>query len=198
MKKMGLTHNNLHRDKTNMLAAEGTRIKVLGFIPVQLKVKDNAGEEQTAKECLYFAEGVIITLVSLGALKSLNCLPRTFPQPDTESASSLTERDNEDWEEEDKEKEIRERQPTPEKPNKLPFPATEENVPKLKGWLIEQFASSSFNIPSAPLAKMLGPPMKIHINPEAEPVATHKPIPIPLHWGDQVEKNSTETVSWKS
>ena len=141
-----------------------------------------------AKECLYFAEGVIITLVSLGALKSLNCLPRTFPQPDTESASSLTERDNEDWEEEDEEKEIRERQPTPEKPNKLPFPATEENVPKLKEWLIEQFASSSFNIPSAPLAKMLGPPMKIHIDPEAEPVATHKPIPIPLHWRDQVEK----------
>ena len=36
MKKMGLTNNNLLRDNTRISAAEGTPIKVWGFIPVKL------------------------------------------------------------------------------------------------------------------------------------------------------------------
>ena len=80
-------------------------------------------------------------------------------------ASSLTESDDRDKDDEE-EVEVRERQPTPDCPNQLPFPATEKNVPKLKAWLIKEFGNSSFNILSAPLAKMLGPPMKIHIYPD--------------------------------
>ena len=36
------------------------------------------------------------------------------------------------------------------------------------------------------MAKMSGPPMKIHIDPKAIPIAGHKPIPIPHHWQEQV------------
>ena len=193
MRRMGLTHNNLHRDKTNVSAAEGSKIKVLGFIPVKLKVKDNEGQEHVARECLYFAEGVITTLVSLGALKNLNCLPANFPNPSSESASSLTETDDEDYDEE-KEEVIKPRQPILERAEELPFPVTEENVPKIKAWLIQQFVNSSFNTTSAPLAKMSGIPMKIHIDPEAEPVAVHRPIPIPHHWREQVEKDLNRDV----
>ena len=65
------------------------------------------------------------------------------------------------------------------------FPPTEENMPRLKAWLIGRFSTSSFNISSAPLATMSGPPIKIHINPEANSEAIHKPIPIPHHWPRQ-------------
>ena len=44
MKKMGLTVDNLLKDKTRVSAAEGTTIKVWGFIPVKLKVKDQFSE----------------------------------------------------------------------------------------------------------------------------------------------------------
>ena len=45
-----------------------------------------------------------------------------------------------------------------------PFPCTEENIPKLKSWLTDSFSTSFFNISSAPMAKMSGPPMKIHVD----------------------------------
>ena len=70
-------------------------------------------------------------------------------------AFSLTESDDRDKDDEE-EVEVRERQPTPDCPNQLPFPATEKNVLKLKVWLIKEFVNSSFNILSAPLAKILG------------------------------------------
>ena len=44
MKKMVLTNVNLHRDNTRVSAMEGSTIKVLGFIPLSLKVKDNMGQ----------------------------------------------------------------------------------------------------------------------------------------------------------
>ncbi len=37
------------------------------------------------------------------------------------------------------------------------------------------------------MAKVLGPLMKIHVDPKAIPIAVHKPIPNPHHWQGQVE-----------
>ena len=64
----------------------------------------------------------------------------------------MTERD--DMEEDVDEVVINPRQPTPNRPSQPTFPFTEENIPKLKSWLIEAFAASSFYISSAPMAKM--------------------------------------------
>ena len=32
-----------------------------------------------------------------------------------------------------------------------------------------------------------GPPMRLLINPTAEPVAVHTPIPVPIHWREEVK-----------
>merc|ERR1711963_357540 len=37
------------------------------------------------------------------------------------------------------------RTPVPSRPNALPFPPTPENIDKMKGWLVERYASSTFN-----------------------------------------------------
>ena len=103
MKKMVLNNDNLLRDNTRLYAAKGTSIKVWGFIPVKLRAKGKEGEIHEANECLYFAEGILTTLVSLGALKNLGCVSKNFPYPETESGSSLTKRNNRDKEEDEKE-----------------------------------------------------------------------------------------------
>ena len=36
---------------------------------------------------------------------------------------------------------------------------------------------------------MSDPFMKIHVDPNAKPIAVHKPIPIPHHWQEQVKKD---------
>ena len=100
---------------------------------------------------------------------------------------SLTNRDNRDDEEDDKEDKIKPRQPTPEKPEQITFPPVEENVPKLRAWLVEKFSSSSFNTSLAPLAKMMGIPMKIHIDKSVDPIAIHKPISISHHRQETVK-----------
>ena len=79
-------------------------------------------------------------------------------------------------------------------PSLPPFPFKEENILKLKDWLVEAFSTSSFNILSAPMAKMSGPPMKIHVNPKAIPIAVHKPIPIPHHCQAQVKSDIDRDV----
>ena len=124
---------------------------------MKLQVKDKCGNYREMNKCLYFAEGVLSTLVSLGALKNFLCVSRNLPYPEVESASSLTDRDDRDDEEDEKEEVIKS---SPDKAEEIPFPPLEENVPKLRAWLVEKFSASSFNTSSAPLAKMTGAPMK--------------------------------------
>ena len=115
--------------------------------------------------------------------KNLGCVLEHWPLP-AAHIYVMTERDNM---EEDEKEEMIKSQPTRDRPASPPFTYTEDNIPKLKKWLEESFSSSSFNISSAPMAKMSGPPMKIHVDPKAIPLAIHKPIPIPHHWQAQVK-----------
>ena len=64
---------------------------------MKLRVVDSVGSVRETNECLYFAEGILNTLVSLTALKNLGCVSKNFPYPDVETASSLTEKDDENY-----------------------------------------------------------------------------------------------------
>ena len=60
----------------------------------------------------------------------------------------------------------------------------------MKEWLLQTFASSTFNTcPHRPLPCMTGPPVEIHLKDDASPKAVHKPAPVPVHWQDQVYKD---------
>ena len=122
MRKMGLTRENLLTNNTRVSAAERTSIMMWGFIPVKLRVKDQCGASSEMNKCLYFAERVLTMLVSLSALKNLGCVSQNFPYPETESASTLTDRDDRDKEEDEAEDVIKPRGPMPDKPAKIPFP----------------------------------------------------------------------------
>ena len=88
------------------------------------------------------------------------------------------------------------RQPPPPKPDSLPYPATENNKDKLKQWLIDHYKSSTFNTcEHQPLKMMKGPPMRLAINVDAEPVACHKAIPIPIHWREKVKADLDRDVN---
>ena len=73
-------------------------------------------------------------------------------------------------------------------PTKLPYPATEANVPKLKEFTMQQFANTAFNAKAAILA-MDTQPAHIHLKPDATPHATHVPIPIPHHWKNEIKES---------
>jgi hypothetical protein len=69
----------------------------------------------------------------------------------------------------------------------LLFPCTPENNEKMKAWLLQHYASSTFNTcPHRPLPCMAGPPVEIHLDPSAESRACHTAATIPAHWHQQV------------
>ena len=75
----------------------------------------------------------------------------------------------------------------PPKPKTLPFDPTPENIPKMKQWLLDRYASSTFNTcPHRALPCLSGPPMEIHIDKDATPKVCHTPATVPLHWQKQV------------
>ena len=81
-----------------------------------------------------------------------------------------------------------ERTPTPARPEKIPITPSRENVPKLKEWILAQFASSAFNTCTyQPLQQMDSPPVKVTFKESAQPHAVHTPIQVPVHWEKEVK-----------
>ena len=57
------------------------------------------------------------------------------------------------------------------------------NVPEMKVWLLERFASSTFNkCPHKPLPQMDGPPVEIHLVKDAVSCKVATPATIPLQF----------------
>ena len=78
--------------------------------------------------------------------------------------------------------------PTPPPPTTLPYPATEANREKLEQYLLDHYRSSTFNVcEHQSLPMMQGPPLRLMIDPQATPKAHHSPIPVPLHWQEEVK-----------
>ena len=73
------------------------------------------------------------------------------------------------------------------KPTAHPFAFVPENISKMKSWLLNHHAAFTFNTcPHRALHPMAGPPLEIHIDPDAKPIACHTPASIPLHWQQKV------------
>ena len=86
--------------------------------------------------------------------------------------------------------------PRQKPPTELPFPATEDNRESLQQWLLEYYKSSTFNTcEHQPLPLMDSVPMRLMVDPEAEPIAHHTPVPVPLHWQDQVKAGLDQDVA---
>ena len=71
----------------------------------------------------------------------------------------------------------------------LPCPPTAENLPILKNYILQRYASSAFNTcERRPLPLMDGsPPMRLFVDPDAPPIALNRPAIVPLHWKDAVK-----------
>ena len=82
------------------------------------------------------------------------------------------------------------REVTPLRPAQLPFPCTPENNGLMKAWLLDRYASSTFNTClHCAVPCMEGPPVEIHVDPDVTPKACHTPATIPLHWQQRVHED---------
>ena len=83
----------------------------------------------------------------------------------------------------------------PPLPTALPFPAFDANRAALQKWILDRYRSSTFNTCECQtLPLMEGPSLELHVDPEAKPIAVHKPIPVPLHWQQEVKASIDRDV----
>ena len=168
--------------------ADSSTIKVLGAILVELKCK---GSPLLSKQVVYVCEGVAGALLSLEACTDLGLVSENFPHPPSIKVCGASSQKSENCE-----CKCPVRDEPPSVPDKLPFQPTEENVPKLEAWIRSRYEASAFNCCECqPLPKMHGPPLTIHMQEGVKPIASHSPIPVPLHWQKKVKAGLDRDVN---
>ena len=172
--------------RMKMNAANEKGIHILGALPLRISGTSPAGLTHTTRQIVYFSDSTDKMFLSKQACESLGIISRNFPTvgealstTDMQSSEAPVLRDCQ----------CPPREPPPPLPATLPFPPTESNVENLEKWLLNYYKSSTFNVCSNQVLPMMsGPPLHLMIDPSATPVAYHKPIPIPVHWQDEVYK----------
>ena len=87
------------------------------------------------------------------------------------------------------------RSKAPDMPDEIPYEPSEENIPKLKEWLINAFSASAFNkCTHQKLPEMTGKAMDIVFRENAIPHCVHTPIKVPVHWKEPVKSGIDQDV----
>ena len=180
MRSLGLYESDLTPCDISVCGADNSSIKVLGAVLVEFKCRESP---LLSKQVVYVCEGVAGALLSLEACIDLGLVNANFPQPSSVKSCDAVKQKNEEC---GCKCPPRADPPTP--PDTLPFEPTVMNVPKLEAWIRSKYAASAFNCCECQsLQRIHGPPLTIHMQEGVKPVASHSPIPVPLHWQKKVK-----------
>ena len=186
--KCGFKDTDLIPVKRTMRAANMEEIEISGAVFIRLTGTDNTGNKHTAPIMAYVSPSTEKFYLSREALVQLGVITMDFPRVGAALESSAIEAQTAPCG-------CLVRSLPPKRPEKLPFPASPENCAKMKDWLGERYASSTWNHCTHQVLKgVTGPPLKLHVDPEAKPVAVHVPATVPLHFEKQIEEQIHEDV----
>ena len=200
----GFKTSDLIPIKHSMAAANKLPIKIEGAIVLRLSGKDDNGEKHECAVIVYVSSDVDDFFLSEEAMKQLAIIPKDFPRigaaktPQNTVPCNIAEVTVEPQKDTCPSGCVK-RTPTPGLPSELPFPAVPENISKFEEYCKTTYASSVFNqCPHQTLPEMGdSPPLEIHVDPEAEPVAHLKTGFIPLHLYDQVMADLKRDIAMK-
>ena len=187
MRKLGLTPKELLPVCLRMRAANDSQITILGAILV--KLAEPQGKRST-RQMIYITDHVNKLFLSREACADLGIIPTGFPSTQCDSTDTHVSPDQDIPTPSDEPTPCQCpcRTPPPPKLAEAPFPTTPENRSKIEAFLLERYKASTFNTcEHQPLPLMDGPPLRLMIDPNATPTAHHSPIPVPLHWQEEVK-----------
>ena len=197
-KKCGFRESDLVPVKRKMRAANNEGIQIKGAIFTRLSGTNNLGQRVETAEMIYVTESTDLFYLSRRAMENLQIITKDFPSINTVTDAPASPPAKSDTTQSANYKEpcpCKPRQQPPPRPSKLPFTPNEENVPKMREWLINRYSSSTFNrCTHQKLPTMSGPPIKLNVDPDAIPTAVHTPAPIPIHWREKVKQQLDEDV----
>ena len=195
--KLGLRVHHLLPVKMQMTAANNHSITILGAIILRIAGNHSTQEGPITRQIVYISNDVKAFFLSRQACIALGIIPTSFPTVGDPQVSSSTSQSTDNTSQPHAIHScgcpLRSKPPPP--PTELPFPATEANREKLEQWLLEYYRASAFNTcDHQPLPMMSGPPLHLSVDPNATPVVYHNPIPVPVHWQDEVKAGLDQDV----
>ena len=179
MNMMNIVPHELIPCQKQVRAVGGSKLSCSGWLPIEFQIGD-----KTTKQPVYICNQVDRIYFSKKGCLDVSILPPSFPFPmaSNESIHAISTHQNHLT-----------TVSLPVRPLQLPYAPTEENIPKLEQFLINQFRDTAFNI-TGPLRIMSGPPANIHLNENAVPYARHTPVPIPFHWKPAIKESLDNDV----
>ena len=178
-----------------MRAASNDGINLLGAVLLKISGSDATGNWLSTNQMTYITECTEQFFLCKEACTELGLISTTFPTigDSHRTQETTTASIDEDF------KQLAPcgcpKRSTPPPPPKPPMFPTANNRVRLQEFLLKYYSSSTFNTCThQPLPAMSGPPMHLLVNPDATPVAHHKPYPIPLHLQDQVKAGIDQDV----
>ena len=194
--KAGVTKRELFPVSSGIKAANSEGLKLIGGLLVTISAVGSDGITRSGSHMCYISEHVNRLFLSKKACQNLGIIGENFPEvgsaDNTHSINKCELVDNSDPDSCGCPK----RAQTPAPPEQIPFPPTEENIPKLKEFIINHYNDSAFNCCEQQALPMMkdAPPMQLFADKKAKPVAFHKPFPIPLHWQEKVKRQLDNDV----
>lgn len=190
--RLGMRESDLIPVNMKMHTATNGGINILGAAILRISGYDDHRRKFETRQMTYITDSTDNLFLSRDACVALRIISGSFPGVGAtretnpmHTAATLPEEVCQ----------CPKRQKPPAPPTTLPFPATEANREQLQQYLLDYYASSTFNTcEHQTLPLMDGPPMRLMIDPDAAPVAHHKPVPVPLHWRDEVKAGLDQDV----
>ena len=188
VQKLGFQKEDLIPVIMKMHAATNDEIQILGAAILRISGKDKQGKIVETRQLTYITDNTDKFFLSKQACVDLGMITEHFPTIGETAFNHEVNDTVNHTTDQNAECGCHKRSLPPPLPTTLPFPATEDNRKKLQQYILDYYASSTFNIcEHQPLPSMTGPLMKLMTDPDAKPVAYHTPIPVPVHWQEEVK-----------
>ena len=208
LRRLGLRRSHLTRVTKRILAANSEEISVLGVVFLQLSGPASPSQTLTTSAMVYVTDSTDRFYLSRAALTDLGVLEADFPKIGAAGGGEHAAASCESGTSPDAQAEPRptttttagcgcpRRSPPPGRPSQLPFAPDTHNRERMKAWLLERYAASTFNTcPHQPLPTMTGPPMEIRVDPNARPIVTKRPPHVAIHWQREVAEHLERDVA---
>ena len=195
---LGVKKGELFPVTAGIKAANSEGLQLLGGMFITISARGSDGNTRTSDQMCYISSNVDKLFLSKATCQDLGIIAENFPEvgaADSEITTAINKCTLVSEDDPDK-CSCPVRAATPDPPKELPFPATKENIPRLKEYIINYYRDSAFNTcEQQPIPLMKGsPPMRLFVDKDAKPVAFHKPYPVPLHWQEAVKKQLDNDV----
>ena len=194
-KRRGFCAQDLSPVTISISAVNNHSLKIIGAFHAEFEGKSPSGVRVTCRDIVYVSDSVSHFYLSYNTMKNLAIVDEQFPTVGDclklsehcsgsesvfirgiSSGCSQLSTASEPCK-------CPQRTVVPSRPKNLPFTPIVENNEKMRKWLLETFASSTFNTcPHRPLMQMKGPPLEIHVDDDAKPRVCRTAAPVPIHW----------------